>query len=268
LATLLVRNHNTIFGNLPNFKSARCQSLSAIERATHRAQIEDSLIRYIGRRTGQTGLNASSSVGALRTAGLYPLANEVESFFHSCEHSAFNGAIQKSMVDLQRQAQMLVENIETALKSGKKAQVQRSSRRIEMKSNQAMNGNGRNVGRSTRNASLLLILALFAFSPSSVMASVELGGPSLPVNAAGTSAVLVELSAAQQQQILQEAGEIYSQATSMVKTDAVDANDLFAAAAIKYQLLVDSGIDNIGLYINLGKACLQSNQLGRAIANY
>jgi tetratricopeptide (TPR) repeat protein len=55
---------------------------------------------------------------------------------------------------------------------------------------------------------------------------------------------------------------------TLAESDSAEANDSFTTAAGKYQLLVDSGIRNAGLYINLGNAYLQGNQLGLAIANY
>jgi hypothetical protein len=50
--------------------------------------------------------------------------------------------------------------------------------------------------------------------------------------------------------------------------DTAESRDLFVEAAAKYQLLVDSGIANPRLYANLANAFLQSDQPGRAIANY
>jgi tetratricopeptide (TPR) repeat protein len=78
----------------------------------------------------------------------------------------------------------------------------------------------------------------------------------------------VQLSESQRQTILKEAGELYSKAIAIAKTDSAEANDLFTSSAEKYQLLVDSGIHNSRLYMNLGNAHLQSNQLGLAVANY
>jgi hypothetical protein len=78
----------------------------------------------------------------------------------------------------------------------------------------------------------------------------------------------VLLNDAQRQTILQEAGAMYDQAQALAGSDTAEANDLFSTAADKYQLLVDSGIRNGGLYLNLGNAYLKSNQLGRAIVNY
>ncbi len=78
----------------------------------------------------------------------------------------------------------------------------------------------------------------------------------------------VELTAAQRRTILAEAGEIYDRALALTKSDSAESNDLFTTAAEKYQLLVDSGIHNSRLYLNLGNAYLQSNRLGKAIANY
>ena len=54
----------------------------------------------------------------------------------------------------------------------------------------------------------------------------------------------------------------------MTQADAADAKELFAAASRKYQLVIDSGIRNSGLYTNVGNAYLQTGELGRAIASY
>ena len=76
------------------------------------------------------------------------------------------------------------------------------------------------------------------------------------------------LSAAQQQTLLTEAGDLYEQASSLEETDTAEANTLFTKSASKYQLLVDSGISNPELFFNLGNAYLKSNQLGQSIAAY
>ncbi len=86
--------------------------------------------------------------------------------------------------------------------------------------------------------------------------------------AAQAQASEVTLTPAQQQTILAEAGADYTQASDLAATDAAAAKQLFESAAGKYQLLVDAGIHNSRLYLNLGNAYLQYGELGRAIANY
>ncbi len=110
----------------------------------------------------------------------------------------------------------------------------------------------------------LLFAAALALSASSVMASDG-----------------VALSTNQQQTVLNEAGQMYASAVGLAETDSADAKQLFQTAAGKYQLLVDSGIQNSELYKNLGNAYLQAENLDvrspttsepkysiRAIVNY
>ncbi|MFO4987118.1 tetratricopeptide repeat protein, partial [Salmonella enterica subsp. enterica serovar 1,4,[5],12:i:-] len=68
--------------------------------------------------------------------------------------------------------------------------------------------------------------------------------------------------------ILAEATARYEAARQSAQTDSADAKEAFADAALKYQLLVDSGVRNAGLYFNLGNAYLEGGATGRAIANY
>ncbi len=110
--------------------------------------------------------------------------------------------------------------------------------------------------RAARRALGLLFAVAIALSAGDSMASEPVARAS------------VGLSSAQQQTIFNEASQTYAQAIGMAQADSADAKELFEAAAEKYQLLVDSGIQNSGLYSNLGNAYLQSGELGRAIANY
>ena len=70
----------------------------------------------------------------------------------------------------------------------------------------------------------------------------------------------VHLSVGQQRTLLREA--------IATCQSAGDEDQAYATAAEKFQLLVDSGIENDQLYFNLATAQLQSGQHGRAIANY
>ena len=76
------------------------------------------------------------------------------------------------------------------------------------------------------------------------------------------------LNQAQQQILFDEANQCYQQAEKISATDQAEAKSLFFSSAKKYQLLVDAGLRNSRLYQNLANACLQSGQLGRAVANY
>ena len=275
LGTLLVCNREAIAGILPNFRPSLVQCLNSISRAKDRSQLDAAINRFVSRRTKQTGqagqsgqseLTNQSTVGTLRSNGLYNVASEVESFFQSSEHSAFSGAGEESFAEAQNRARALVDKIESGLKSMSKSQVRRSTRR---KTGSNSKARVRRVDRAVRQAVMLLVVGLFAFAVTGNALAKD--APLLPKVANGSEVSevsLLSLSKSQQQTILNEAGGLYSRADAVAETDAAEANDLFTSAAAKYQLLVDSGICNCRLYMNLGNAYLKSNQLGHAIVNY
>ena len=115
--------------------------------------------------------------------------------------------------------------------------------------------------RVARHSVVLMLATAVAFWASHGVAS----EPAARSEAAVAS---VRLTLAQQETILKEAQQVYSQASDLASTDSAEAKQFFEAAAEKYQLLVDSGVRNSELYLNLGNAYLQGGELGRAIANY
>ena len=271
----MVRNRKTMFDRLPSFGSASVQCLDLIERAKDRSQLEAAINRFVLRQTSKTGqskLVNQSAVGVLRSNGLYSIASEVESFLQSGQHSAFSGAGEESFPEVQSQARELVNKMEAAFKSMSKSQVRRSARRQNGTNSKA---HVCRVNSAIGKAVLLLLAGLFALSTTGFAmandhsAISELANSTVAAeNAGGTNDTKISLSESQRQTILNEAGEFYSRAVAVVETDAAEANDLFTSASAKYQVLIDSGISNSRLYMNLGNAYLQSNQLGKAIVNF
>ena len=264
LTTVLVCNRAIISSRLPGFRSAKSRCLSAIAQANEFPEVVTALTCYIERRTGQACSTSAIAIGALRTSGLTQAAIDVEQFFARCAQSKLNGSTEQSLAGYRKEACELVERIESAFDSTHKTQVRRSKHTATGRAAKV-----RNISRTAQRVSMVIITAIVACSPDSIMAAEE----SLPVSASVTNAKeetddIAELSIAQQQTLLSEAGDLYSRATGIAKTDSAEAKDLFTNAARKYQLLIDSGLHNALLYRNLGNACLQSNQLGRAIANY
>jgi len=84
----------------------------------------------------------------------------------------------------------------------------------------------------------------------------------------GTRAVAVELTPEQRVEILNEAGRASDRGANVRQLNSTEAFEAFAESAAKFQLLIDAGVRNGKLYYNLGNACLESGQLGRAILNY
>jgi tetratricopeptide (TPR) repeat protein len=248
LATWLARHRHTIFGRLPSFKSAHRRCLAAIEHAADGPSIAAALTQYIARRTGKPCETTNHAIGALRGAGLYEIANQVESYLQELTDSsyskpqAFTSDNSRQRLDVQRETAIaLTEKLVSSFQAMKKSRVRLPKRRTSKV--------GAN-GVAQRSLGLLFAAAL-ALSASNVMASDG-----------------VVLSTHQQETILNEAGQRYAQAVGLGQTDSADAKELFQTAAGKYQLLVDSGIHNSELHANLGNAYLQSGELGRAIANY
>ncbi len=248
LATLLVRYRNSISDRLPSFKSAQRRCLVAIESAADTASIAEALRQYIARRSGKPCATTSSAIGVLRVSGMYEVANEAESYLQRLQRavpgiSAPGSAEEgwREFTAYQQQAVALTEKLESSFSA-----MNRSGVRLA-KGRAAKASVGGTVARS-----LGLPLAV----------AIALSAPSVGASEA------VALSTTQQETILKEASQTYVQATALEETNSADAKELFETAAGKYQLLVDSGIQNSELYANLGNAYLQSGELGRAIANY
>lgn len=252
IITVLVRHRARIVRQLPSFRSAKSRCLAFIQSAQSSSDIVHALTRFIEDSTRQKCPKSSFALGALRTAGMTQVAIDVETFFQRCEASEFNGSMQKLLSEFQREACELVGQMEAAISSTSKSLVRRSKRTATNRAEKTQ------TVVSTAQRTVMICLA--ALSASSGSTAIAAGLDPLHSN--------VELSATQQQTILTEADDLYSRATEVARTDSADAVDLFAAAAQKYQLLIDSGVHNAMLYRNLGNACIQSHQLGRAIANY
>ena len=266
LATSLVRNRETVGSWVPSFKSADVQCLAAIDRAKDRTAIENAMAKFVSKQLGKAAVSASpvstenqyqSVVGQLRTSGLYRIASAFESFFQQHEHAAFSGSSEPSLAETKHKAKELVTDMNAAFDSMNKSQV----RRAKTRQSDAQANVRRRSGIVQKACGILLAL-MVAFSAGNAFADGDLASTQ------ANNEPSVQLSDSQRQTILQEAGVLYDRAIELTKTDQAEANDLFSSATAKYQLLVDAGIRNAGLYIDLGNAYLQSNQLGHAIANY
>ncbi len=241
IVTWFIRGRNVIVDRLPSFKSASGQCLTAIERAANGPAIAAALTQYIARRSGKACQNTNTAIGALRAAGMYDIANQVESYLQRLQHELPSHEPSQSLPADQQQAVALLEKLDESFKAVQRSRVRSpggASRKISARD------------FSKRSLGSLLAVAI-ALSAGSALAEQP-----------------IDLSLTQQQTILDEAGQTYARAVARAATDSADAKALFQTAASKYQLLLDSGIRNSGLYMNLGNAYLQSGELGRAIVNY
>lgn len=95
-----------------------------------------------------------------------------------------------------------------------------------------------------------------------------LGGAVVLAAVAAGPATAGGLTRSQQIEILDEANRAFDRGAEVRGSNSADATAAFREAADRFQLLVDSGVQNGKLYYNLGNACFESGQIGRAILNY
>ncbi|UUO04393.1 BatD family protein [Blastopirellula sp. J2-11] len=251
LGLFLVSNQRRIADQLLRFQSPRKRCLSTIEAATNDAAIADALAQYIARATRTPCQTTSGALGQLRLRGMYELANELDAFFQELQRPFVSEDSAQAQLVQRQLAKGLVEKLDASLQSQAKSPVRRSER-------QKPNATVRVLQRSLP---LIIATALFAIPASRGFAAED--SPQIETSLTG-----VELNVQQQQTTLAEAGADYARASELAATDSAVAKQLFEKSAGRYQLLVDAGVHNSQLFLNLGNAYLQSGELGRAIANY
>ncbi|MEZ6125478.1 MAG: BatD family protein [Planctomycetaceae bacterium] len=266
LTSMLVLRRRSLLNVASLLKSPAQRCRTNILAAADVAELVPAFVSYVSERSRHRCENRQTAIGQLRISGFSATANDLEAFLEVCDASEFHSAIHPSLDDAQQTAQQLLTILEQDFSRSNHQQVR-----------------PREAGESQRRTSagsvfrsLLLLTALTSLvtpvvaapaitennAPSGIEHSVD--GNSQTV----TSDAEVTLSNSQKQALLAEAGDLYQKGSETASQDAAEAAALFAQAANKYQLLVESGIQNSRLYVNLGNAYLQSRQVGRAIANY
>jgi hypothetical protein len=253
-ALVIDRLRRWLASHLASMLSARRVCLAAVEAAGDQAGLVKALVRYIGARSRKVCNSPSQAVGLLRTAGLGSESNEVELFFESLQRRGVGDRLSESdpLAEQKSTCCRLVDQLETSF-------VAIDSQRLRS-SYKKTRSHGRKLRRAGSQLAAMFLLLLAV--PAMVLASEPAGQP------AGRAAGAPALNQAQQQVIFDEANQSYQQAEKLSATDQAEAKSLFFSSAKKYQLLVNAGLPNSRLYQNLANACLQSGQLGRAIANY
>ncbi|QDS96513.1 Tetratricopeptide repeat protein [Roseimaritima multifibrata] len=251
LTLAILKYRDLIVRRFPSFRSAKNRCMAAIERGRDVDAIADAVVAYVlaeGRKYSRTTIDAQAgdsrraareieAVGHLRTAGLYDLAGEVESFLAVARKPSGSMSDTTVREDALRQSALeLVDRIDAARSARQVMNVRRSTpRRFKKRA-------------LTQTAAMLLAFSVIGW--------------------ASEASAAVALSSTQKTTILAEADAAYTEGLEIAETDSADAKELFATAMTKYQLLVDSDVRNADLFINLGNASMQSGKLGLAIANY
>ncbi len=295
-----------------SFQSPYKRCMAAIERAASVSAVQNAVVTYVLRRLpgrlashsrdglpGETPVELDTlAAAALRTAGLYELAGETESWLaHASRLSsgfelvaaddvaATNVAaganaddrLSASSLRLKSTAVELVNRLEAAIAERKRhpVRVARATAKVSGKSRAAgarqmvlmlcaFSGALMATGASWANPPAAPAASNISVPPAELADSAGSGTAS----DAGSRARQVSLTRSQQETLLSEADAAYTRGMQNASSHPADAKEAFEMAAQKYQLLVDSGIINDKLFINLGNAYMQGGSLGRAIANY
>jgi tetratricopeptide (TPR) repeat protein len=102
--------------------------------------------------------------------------------------------------------------------------------------------------------------------PTLLAAALLLAAPLLLLAGPSSGA---SLSAADIQQLFQEANHLFRRGNELSRTDPAGAKDSYRAAVIRFERIVDEGgIENGKLFYNIGNAYFRLDDLGRAILNY
>ncbi len=255
LTSLVFTRRSSVLAGLPNFKSAKTRCRSAIDGASTYDELVAVLTRFVSESFKERCSTPLAAIGVLRTTGLPKTANELELFFSKCERGNFKFS-GRSFEEIQREAKFFTTKIETELESSGKVSGRKLKSRLARKSKSSV---ARPFGKIVGMILFVLTIQLGQ--------SASFGDDAINENE-GSAVSLVTLSDSQRQSVFAEANELYLAAQESAKTDSAEATEGFANASAKYQMLVDSGVANRELFINLGNAYLQSGKLGYAVANY
>lgn len=244
LGTLLVARHRNrwfpknetraTFRKIKRAKETRCVGTAIL----------DLIANKCGRPTNLTRVEATNEISEQVDS---QTLTELEGLLTSCETAAFSGDDSISLDQTKQQARSLAAKLSRIhLNSFGKPEVQRSRRRV----------------RDLALASVFIFLVSISLWSASSSQANKTG---IAISSASQTVALDET---QKVILLDEANAEYQRGMTSKVTDAAEANAAFAKAANKYQLLVGSGVQNAGLFFNLGNAYLQSDSVGRAIANF
>ena len=241
-----------LIGVMPDFRSTEARAVTRIKKSSAVTDIKNILIDFVAGRTKQTIESVQQAAGALRMRGLATEANEFESFIARLDRNrlpATQTLTGESAIDFQTQKQDAIEfvrKINSAIEGSKKAAV-KSKRQPKKEALQ-------------KTITPLLLMTLACSQGLAGQDEIDVKVP--------TASAEQKLTKDQLERVFQQANESYRKASESAATDSAEAKVSFSNAALQYQTIADQGIRNSELFVNLANAQWQSNQPGRAIANY
>ena len=241
---------------LPSFRTPASRCRVAIGNAESAEGLSAALVAYIRSRTRSASVTDSAqAVGALRTRGLYSVANDLESTLVQWDRACFSAPGKLDLTRQQQRARQLVDDVERGL---------RESAQVRVRKRDGDKPGTRRGSRTRGSIVGLLALSLLSLLPTGELLAQQADlGETFDETSTG-----IAFTIPQKQTIFFEANDHYQQGQQLAPQDAAEARTRFADAASKYQLLMDSGIANAALFQNAGNACLQSGQPARAMVLY
>lgn len=225
-------------------------TLARIRRADDPRQVSRSLLSLIANRLGRptSSLTRPEAVTALSGLVDSVTIEELDRLLVGCENAAFAGNVGLAVGDLKSEARVLAGKLGRIRMPRQETRIASIERRWQL------------------IATSLFGICLVGTTFWSVFIAFNIQSPRLLAGLA--DAPQVQLDPSQKATLFAEANTAYQRASESKTIDAAEARQGFSESARKYQTLVDSGVSNYKLFFNLGNAYLQSDSLGRAIANY
>lgn len=199
---------------------------------------------------------ASIANGLVAEIGSTTDRTQLSELLALCDQAAYGGSSNQQLPHLKKEALELLDQVSSSVPQHRPASP------------------GPMFGRRQWVATACLVLAALAVA---VPAASHFAGSTQKENenevaqtdsSTASSLATSTLTDEQKSIILAEANAAYENGRKASSEDAAAAKEDFATAVTKYNQLMESGVRNSNLYINLANAQLQLGSTGKAIANY
>ncbi|NND99569.1 MAG: tetratricopeptide repeat protein, partial [Pirellulaceae bacterium] len=238
LGVAILRISDRVSGISGYWRSPLKKLQAELNDAGNPADVSDALSQYLRSRLQHTQSSSSRStwIGVLRRLGHRDLAIRCERLIHQCDHPPLDASTEQ-FERLKQEAMLIGNAVDQQLRS------KRFNRTSRVR-----------LPRATTAAVAFVFLTV-----STVSTTLATEPKTKPTSTLTPEQMLVVLS---------DANQLYQTAISDPRRGPADRKQFALRSADKYQLLVDSGVQNAKLYFNLANAYHLSGQRGRAIANY
>ena len=235
LVAVIARILGAASAGLQPLKSRAIRKITTAQQGT---EIVDAIGQFISGRTKCDCPTIQHAVGQLRAHNAYDCAAQLEVLVGKLGAINSDGdavCSDESLQALRRESLLQLDLIETVFDNGRPQLSNKSST-----SNRSSFKDG---------VTISIIVFTFCCCSSSGLAADELSKEALRT-------------------VLIEANAIYQEAQEILNSKPAEAKQMFETSAQRYRLLVEHGIHNDSLFLNLGNAWYQCGDTPKAILNY